>query len=172
MPHRARIAAVAFEPDGSPDAALAAVAREMWARGAAVGGVLHRHGPPDAAGHRPLRLHMPHGGRRRREDLLVAEPGPPQDARAFERAAWELRAAIRLRCDLLLVARFERRGAAGDAMRDALADAVRADAPLLVGVRADLLGEWDMFLGAPTRRLPPIAEALVAWAEERVREPA
>lgn len=170
MPHH-RVAAVAFPPRSPPDAALDALSREMWARGAVVGGVLQRRGPPDASGRRPLWLRALRGGRAHRLDRPETRGGCGLDPDALDRAAAELREAVRAGCDLLLVARFGRREAAGGGMREAIGEAVRAEAPLLVGVRADLLAEWDAFLGAPCRRLPPLPEALAAWAEERVREP-
>lgn len=158
MPNgRPRVAAVPYRQP--PDAAMAALAREMWRRGAVVGGLLHRLGPPPEGGGEPAaHLDSLRGGRSHRLDLEGA----------LDRAAQDLRDAVRARCDLLLVGRFGPREA--ERLRECIAEAARGPSPLVVAVAEEHLGTLARLLGEPPQRVPPLAEALLAWAEERVRE--
>jgi len=127
---QARVATIVFSEGHAPSAALAALARGMWERGAVLAGSLDPAEPP----------------------LAETEAG--------------LRAALRARCDLLILARFP------GGLRAELAAALLSGTPMVVGVSEGRLAEWEGVLGATPRRVPPLPEALLAWAERALREPA
>ena len=77
------------------------------------------------------------------------------DTDALARAAMAFRQAALDRPDLLLAGRFGKEEAAGGGMRAEIAETLLAGVPLLVPVRADLLADWQAFLGAPSEVLAP-----------------
>jgi len=66
--------------------------------------------------------------------------------------------------DLVILPRFGEREAEGGGFRDAIARALMADIPVLVGVGAGTLPAFLDFAGGAAERVDPAPEALLAWA--------
>jgi hypothetical protein len=77
--------------------------------------------------------------------------------------------AIEDRVDLVVMNRFGRAESLGGGLLTSLTSAVAAEVPVLTAVRAPYDMAWAQFHGGLGRELPPVLEAIVAWADGVVR---
>lgn len=161
-----RAAAVVYTREDGVDTALAAAVQVMSQAGMVIGGLLQRVGKQIAPGKQQMLVRvLPHG-----ETICLSDPRGPGvqgcilDTDALAHAAMAFRHATLARPDLLLANRFGKQEAAGAGLRAELAEAIMADIPLLVPVRADMLPAWRAFLGEPAPELPPTTNAILNWA--------
>jgi nucleoside-triphosphatase THEP1 len=90
------------------------------------------------------------------------------DPDAFARIdAWVERAVLE-RVDLLIINKFGKEEAHGRGLRPAIADALIAEIPLLIGVSTQNLCEFLTFVGASATRLEPDIEAITAWCRNAI----
>jgi molybdate transport system ATP-binding protein len=170
MPVRA--AAVVYTREDDVDAVLAAAVQAMSRAGMVIGGLLQRAGRPTAPGKREMLVRILPDG----ETICLSEPRGPGvqgcvlDTDALTRAAMAFRHATLRRPDLLLANRFGKQEAAGEGLRAELAEAIMADIPLLVPVRAEMLPDWRAFFGEPAQELPPTTGAILDWAWPLARD--
>lgn len=161
-----RAAAVVYTREDGVDTALAAAVQAMSQHGIVIGGLLQRVGKQIAPGKREMLVRILPGGKM----ICLSDPRGPGvqgcilDTDALAHAAVAFRRATLARPDLLLANRFGKQEASGSGLRAELAEAIMADIPLLVPVRADMLPDWRDFLGEQARELPPTTNAILDWA--------
>jgi hypothetical protein len=161
-----RAAAVVYTREDGVDAALALAIEALSRAGIVIGGLLQRSGKQIAPTKREMLVRILPDG----DTICLSDPRGPGvqgcilDTDALARAAVAFRRATIARPDLLLANRFGKLEASGAGLRAELAEAIMADIPLLVPVRADMLPAWRDFLGEPTPELPPTADAILYWA--------
>jgi hypothetical protein len=159
-------AAVVYTREDRVDMALAAAVQAMSRAGIVIGGLLQRVGKHIAPGKREMLVQILPDG----ETICLSDPRGPGaqgcilDTDALARAAVAFRRATLTRPHLLLANRFGELEASGAGLRAELAEAIMADIPLLVPVRADMLPDWREFLGEQTPELPPTSDAILDWA--------
>ena len=169
MSRQWRCAAVVYGPGDDVDAALSAAVETLQRAGRRVGGLLQRFGARVGPDKREMLLQVLPGGAmiRLNDPRGSGVQGCILDTDALARAAMAFRQAALDRPDLLLAGRFGKEEAAGGGMRAEIAETLLAGVPLLVPVRADLLADWQAFLGAPAEVLPPDTAAILAWTGVR-----
>ena len=90
------------------------------------------------------------------------------DPDAFARIdAWVERAVLE-RVDLLIINKFGREEAHGRGLRPAIAEALIADIPLVIGVPTQNLCDFLTFVGDSATRLRPDIEAITAWCRNAI----
>jgi hypothetical protein len=163
--NRLALCTVVYRSGVSPDPALRAAAQRLAARGLAVDGLLQRgeRGTPACCGGMAF-VAIASG----RSVAALSDRGPLArgcriDLDGLETAAGWLTDAIARRPDVLFVNRFGRQEAEGRGLRGEIAGALLADVPLVIAVNADLLPDWETFLGEAARPTAPEADDIVAW---------
>jgi nucleoside-triphosphatase THEP1 len=92
------------------------------------------------------------------------------DPDAFARIdAWVERAVLE-RVDLLIINKFGREEAHGRGLRPAIAEALIAEIPLVIGVSTQNLCEFLTFVGDSAARLGPDIEAIMAWCRNSIEQ--
>jgi len=90
------------------------------------------------------------------------------DPDAFARIdAWVERAVLE-RVDLLIINKFGREEAHGRGLRPAIAEALIADIPLVIGVSTQNLCDFLTFVGDSATRLSPDVEVITAWCRTAI----
>ena len=136
-----------------------------------VGGLLQRAGEPGPEGKRSLWLQDIASGAWRRIDP-PSGPGAASgvaDAAALAAAACDLRRVAESTADVAVIHRFGPAEAEGRGLRAEIAEVMAAAIPVLIAVRADLLGAWATFLGTPAMLLPPGPQPILSWIRPLVR---
>ena len=88
---------------------------------------------------------------------------------ALAAAACDLRRVAESTADLRSSTGSGRRKRKGEELRAEIAEVMAAAIPVLIAVRADLLGAWATFLGTPAMRLPPGPQPILSWIRPLVR---
>jgi len=165
-----RIGAVVYDDGLFGDALIAQCATDLVASGYRLGGVVHsnthRHGRrrcdiyvKDLLGGDEIKISLDRGNEAR---------GCRFDPDAFARInAWVERAVLE-RVDLLIINKFDREEAHGRGLRPAIADALIADIPLVIGVSTRNLCDFLTFIGDSATRLRPNIEAITAWCRNAI----
>jgi nucleoside-triphosphatase THEP1 len=160
-----RIGAVVYDDGLFGDALIGQCAADLVASGCRLGGVVqsnaHRRGRrrcdmyvKDLLGGDEIKISLDRGNEAR---------GCRLDPDAFARIdAWVGRAVLE-RVDLLIINKFGREEAHGRGLRPAIAEALIADIPLVIGVSAQNLRDFLTFVGDLATRLRPDIEAITAW---------
>ena len=81
--------------------------------------------------------------------------------------AWVERAVLE-RVDLLIINKFGKEEAHGRGLRQAIAEALIAEIPLVIGVSTRNLCDFLTFIGRSGTRLRPDAEAITAWCRNAI----
>jgi nucleoside-triphosphatase THEP1 len=90
------------------------------------------------------------------------------DPDAFARIdAWVERAVLE-RVDLLIINKFGKEEAHGRGLRPAIAEALIAEIPLVIGVSTQNLCDFLTFVGDSTTRLRPDMKAITAWCRNAI----
>lgn len=160
-----RIGAVVYDDGLFGDALIGQCAADLVASGCRLGGVVqsnaHRRGRrrcdmyvKDLLGGDEIKISLDRGNEAR---------GCRLDPDAFARIdAWVERAVLE-RVDLLIINKFGREEAHGRGLRPAIAEALIADIPLMIGVSTQNLRDFLTFVGDLTTCLRPDIEAITAW---------
>jgi nucleoside-triphosphatase THEP1 len=163
--------AVVVDDDGlSRDALIARCAAGLLASGHRLGGIVqsnpHRDGRrrcdmyvKDLLGGEEIKISLDRGNEAR---------GCRLDPDAFARIdAWVERAVLE-DVDLLIINKFGREEARGRGLRGAIAEALIAEIPLVIGVSTLNLTEFLTFAAASATRLSPDFEAITAWCRNTI----
>ncbi|MGC2812116.1 MAG: DUF2478 domain-containing protein, partial [Bradyrhizobium sp.] len=76
--------------------------------------------------------------------------------------------AVLERADLLIINKFGREEAHGRGLRAAIAEALIAEIPLVIGVSTQNLCDFLTFVGDSATRLTPDIEAITSWCRNAV----
>jgi len=173
-PGLSQLGVVVYDDGLFSDALIAQCAAGLVASGYRLGGVVQ------ANAHRP--------GRRRCDmfvkDLLGGDEikisldrgneasGCRLDPDAFARIdAWIERAVLE-RVDLLIINKFGKEEAHGRGLRPAIAEALIAEIPMVIGVSTRNLSDFLTFIGDSATRLTPDIGAITAWCRNAIEREA
>lgn len=160
-----RIAYVTLSGRGLIDDCLAEAVAELEARGMRLAGTV-RVLPSDPRSHAcdmDVRV-LPDGPSRRiSQPLGTLSTGCRLDTEAIETLSFAVEQRV-LGADLLVINKFGKQEAAGRGLCQAIASAVEADIPVLVGVNGLNLPEFLSFVGPDARQLGGTPEEILAWA--------
>jgi len=162
----ARVGVLLIDASEEVNIVMAEAVALLRARGVAVGGLLQRFGERLASGKYSVWLDDVMSGRVIRLDLPRG-PGARActlDPSALADAAWLLRRAATVGCNVVFVPRFGSVEAEGGGMRMEIAEAVLSGAVVIIGVRPALLPDLELFLGGPETVLRPSAASVAGWA--------
>jgi len=169
-PHLSQIGVVVYDVGLIRDALIAQCAAGLVASGYRLGGVVqsnaHRDGRrrcdmyvKDLLGGDEIKISLDRGNEAR---------GCRLDPDAFARIdAWVERAVLE-RVDLLIINKFGREEAHGRGLRPAIAEALIAEIPLVIGVSTQNLCDFLTFVGEPATRLRPDIEAITSWCRNAI----
>lgn len=169
-----RLAGVVYAGDFEIEPVLAEVcARLRAAAKIRLGGVLPRYGDLLANGRHEMLLDDLTTGAAISisQQLGAGAESCILDVDGLTRARLAILAAVESGVDLLLAGKFAKQEAAGHGVREEIGAAMVADIPTLVVLREGQLGPWSEFVGDEWSRLPPEADAILAWVD-RVTAPA
>ena len=154
------------ESGASIDAAFAALARTLAAEGRHVAGAVQVTERDGAGRLARMELHLlpDFTPVDIAQKLGASAAGCRLDPGALEQATEAISRRIGTGADLLIVPRFGEREADGGGYRDAIATALMAEVPVLVGVSPAWQTAFDDFAGGTAERLPPEPGALRTWA--------
>ena len=165
-----RIGAVVHDDGLFGDALIAQCAAGLVASGYRLGGVVqsnaHRRGRrrcdmyvKDLLGGDEIKISLDRGNEAR---------GCRLNPDAFARIdAWVERAVLE-RVDLLIINKFGKEEAHGRGLRQAIAEALIADIPLVIGVSTQNLRDFLTFVGDLAARLRPDIEVITAWCRNAI----
>jgi Protein of unknown function (DUF2478) len=165
-----RIGVVVYDDGLLGDALIAQCAAGLVASGYRLGGVVqsnaHRRGRrrcdmylKDLSGGGEIKISLDRGNEAR---------GCRLDPDAFARIDAWVECAVRERVDLLIINKFGREEARGRGLRPAIADALIAEIPLLIGVSTRNLCDFLTFVGDSATRLRPDVGAITAWCRNEI----
>jgi nucleoside-triphosphatase THEP1 len=169
-PGLSQIGLVVYDDGLFADALIARCAAALVASGYRLGGVVqsnaHRHGRrrcdmyvKDLLGGDEIKISLDRGNEAR---------GCRLDPDAFARIdAWVERAVLQ-RVDLLIINKFGREEAHGRGLRPAIAEALIAEIPLVIGVSTRNLCDFLTFVGDSAARLRLDIEAMTAWCRNTI----
>ena len=173
-----RVAAVLYGPQDDVDSLLAAFADDLVRSGERIGGVVQRN-VRDGGG---CQVGMEAVDLMTGAEISICQPlgrgamACKLDAAGLADAAVAVSRAIAAGVDLVVINKFSKQEAAGEGLRDELADAIAAGIPVLTAVPDKCLGAWTDFSGGIGTRLPCDRDAIARWwrdlssREGRVRE--
>ncbi|MEE4187403.1 MAG: DUF2478 domain-containing protein [Roseobacter sp.] len=174
MTHRAQlpIAAIVGHAPGGVDATLVCVAADLMARGVRVAGAV-QHNIERPARRCGMTLEILPGGARFEisEDRGILSLGCRLDAAGLAGAVHALEQSMRAPYDMMVLNKFGIREVEGEGFRPALAEAIMADVPVLVGVARSKHAALEAFIGAPVQILPPCHTRVLDWASEALKCP-
>lgn len=156
---------------GDTDLLLARLAERLLADGVrAIGAVQINEGCEDS--HRcdmDLKI-LPDGPVFRISQSLGKEArGCRLDPAALELAVAEVGKGMAIGADILIINKFGKHEAGGRGFREAIAEALSRDIPVLVGVNALNEPAFTEFTGGIASRIEPQAETLWQWASDATR---
>jgi nucleoside-triphosphatase THEP1 len=165
-----QIGVVAHDDGLVRDALLAQCAASLVASGSRLGGVVQSNAPrpgrrrcdmyvKDLLGGEEIKISLDRGDEAR---------GCRLDPDAFARIDGWIERAVREGVDLLIVNKFGKEEASGRGLRAVLAEALIAEAPLLIGVAPANLRHFLTFVGGSAVRLEPDIGAMTAWCRNAI----
>ena len=169
-PGLSQVGVVVYDSGLVGDALIAQCAADLVVSGYRLGGVVQsnkqRHGRrrcdmyvKDLLGGDEVKISLDRGNGAR---------GCRLDPDAFARIdAWVERAVL-ARVDLLIINKFGKEEAHGRGLRPAIAEALIAEIPLMIGVSTQNLCDFKTFVGDEATRLRPDIEAIAAWCRNAI----
>ncbi len=162
----ARVGVLLIDASDEVNTVMAEAVALLRGRDVAIGGLLQRFGERLASGKHSvwlddvltgqvIRLDQPRGPGARACTL---------DSSALADAAYLLRRAATVGCNVIFVPRFGSVEAEGGGLRVEIAEAVLSGAVVIIGVRPALLPDLELFLGGPGTVLLPSAASVAGWA--------
>ena len=158
---------------GDMDLLLAQLAQRLSARGVTCAGVVQRNvdcGPERKC---DMDLTVLHSGEvlRISQSLGLGARGCRLDPAALEQAVAATSQALDT-ADLLLVNKLGKHEAQGRGFRPLIGEAMAADLPVLCGLNGANLAAFQEFTGGLAVEVAPDLDALMAWAEAQISQPA
>jgi len=144
-----RVAAILYGPKDDVDSLLAGFAQDLVRAGERIGGVVQRN-LKDGAG---CQIGMQAIDLMTGREISICQPlgsgamACKLDSAGLAEAAVAVTRAIAADVDLVVVNKFSKQEAAGDGLRDELADAIAAGIPVLTAVPDKCLAAWNAFTG-------------------------
>jgi nucleoside-triphosphatase THEP1 len=169
-----KLAAVLGSSAGDGDRFLTQIARDLAARGLRVGGVVQSNPSRPDQDRCAMML----------EELTTASKIPISqnlgresrgcrlDTGALEHAATLVECSIARGLDIVVLNKFGRREVEGGGFRQAIALAIEADIPVLVGLNHGNIDAWEAFTGSEGTLLPLDTSAVGAWIATQLTAPA
>ncbi|WP_029059543.1 DUF2478 domain-containing protein [Stappia stellulata] len=150
---------------GDTDLLLFDLSRRLLEKGIRATGVVQINAERDDAGPCDMDVQvLPEGPVIRISQSLGREArGCRLDPAALERAVGLVEARLASGADCLIVNKFGKHEAEGRGFRTAIAEALSADMPVLVGLNALNAEAFHQFSGGPATELPANVEDLVHW---------
>jgi nucleoside-triphosphatase THEP1 len=170
-PGLSQLAVVVYDDGLFADALISQCATTLLASGLRLGGVVqsnpHRHGRRrcdmyvrDLLGGAEIKISFDRGNEAR---------GCRLDPDAFARiGAWVERAVLE-RVDLLIINKFGKEEAHGRGLRAAIAEALIAEIPLVIGVSTQNVCDLLSFVGDSPTLLRPEVRAITAWCWKAIK---
>jgi nucleoside-triphosphatase THEP1 len=144
-----RVAAILYGPKDDVDSLLAGFAQGLVGAGERIGGVVQRN-LKDGAG---CQIGMQAIDLMTGREISICQPlgrgamACKLDSAGLAEAAVAVTRAIAADVDLVVVNKFSKQEAAGEGLRDELADAIAAGIPVLTAVPEKCLAAWTAFTG-------------------------
>lgn len=163
-----RVAAILYGPREDVDALLADFAQGLVRSGERIGGIVQRNvkdGGGCSVGMQAIDLMT---GR----EISICQPlgsgatACRLDAAGLAEAAVAVARAIEANVDLIVINKFSKQEAAGEGLRDELAEAIAAGIPVLTAVPEKCLEEWKTFSGDIGTMLACDRKAVEGWWRE------
>ena len=150
---------------GDVDLLLHAVAEDLRANGARASGIVQINTECASGGPCDMDVRvLPDGPVLRISQSLGAEArGCRLDPDALEQAVGLVEADLRKGAQCLLINKFGKHEASGRGFRDAIAEAMAADIPVLVGLNPLNQEAFETFTEGMARRLPADRERITDW---------
>lgn len=164
----ARVAAILYRPQDDVDALLADFAQGLVRAGRRIGGIVQRN-VQDGAG---CQVGMSAVDLMTGAEISICQPlgsgatACRLDAGGLAEAAVAVAHAIKANVDLVVINKFSKQEAAGEGLRDELADAIAAGLPVLTAVPEKCLEDWTAFTGGIGTTLPCDRGAIEGWWRE------
>ncbi len=160
-----RVAAIVYRSKDDVDTLLADFAQGLVRAGERVGGIV-QHNVKDGGG---CQVGMEAIDLMSGRAISICQPlgsgamACKLDAAGLAEAAVAVARAIEAGVDLIVINKFSKQEAAGEGLRDELADAIAAGIPVLTAVPEKCLDAWSAFSGDIGTRLPCERQAMEAW---------
>jgi molybdate transport system ATP-binding protein len=144
-----RVAAILYKPQDDLDTLLADFAQELVQRGERIGGIVQRN-VKDGAG---CQVGMQAIDLMTGRAISICQPlgsgamACKLDAAGLAEASVAVACAIKQHVDLIVINKFSKQEAAGQGLRDELADAIAAGTPVLTAVPEKCFEAWIAFTG-------------------------
>ena len=169
-PDLKQIGVVVYDGGLVRDALMAQCAAALVVSGCRLGGVVqsipHRHGRrrcdmyvKDLLGGDKIKISLDRGNGAR---------GCRLDPDAFARIDGWVERAVLERVDLLIINKFGKEEVHGRGLRPAIAEALIAEIPLVIGVSTQNLCDFLTFVGDSATRLGPDIEAITVWCRNAI----
>ena len=157
---------------GDTDLILARVAATLLSRGYRVRGTVQINTDRADAGPCDMDVRILPAGPviRISQSLGRASRGCRLDPSALEAAVGHVTASFAPGVDCLILNKFGKHEAEGRGFRDLIAEAVMQDIPVLVGTNGLNAKAFMDFSGGLAAELPPVAEGLLSWLEDRLKQ--
>jgi molybdate transport system ATP-binding protein len=163
-----RIAAILYRPQDDVDTMLADFAQGLVRSGERVGGIVQRN-VKDGGG---CQVGMQAVDLMTGREISICQPlgsgamACKLDAAGLAEAAVAVARAVEADVDLIVINKFSKQEAAGEGLRDELADAIAADIPVLTAVPEKCLDAWRTFTGDVGTTLLCDRQVIEAWWRE------
>lgn len=163
-----RVAAILYRPQDDLDALLADFAQDLVRTGERIGGIVQRNikdGGGCQVGMQAIDLMT---GR----EISICQPlgsgamACKLDAAGLADASVAVASAIAQNVDLIVINKFSKQEAAGQGLRDELADAIAAGIPVLTAVPEKCLEAWISFTGGIGTTLLCERQVIEAWWQD------
>lgn len=163
-----RVAAILYRPQDDVDGLLADFALSLARSGERIGGIVQRNvkdGSGCQVGMQAIDLMT--GG-----EVSICQPlgsgamACKLDAAGLAEAAVAVTRAIAADVDLIVINKFSKQEAAGEGLRDEIADAIAAGIPVLTAVPEKCLEAWDDFTGGIGTSLLCERGAIEGWWQD------
>lgn len=164
------LAAVVYESGEAGDLLLTEVADALTGQGLRLAGMVQANRPAPERCACAMSLRDLASGREIpiSQDLGREARGCRLDAAALEEAAGLIEASLAEAPELLILNKFGKREAEGGGFRAAIAKAVEAGIPVLIGVNGANLPAWEAFAERDALMLPGERGAILDWAGRAV----
>ncbi|MCU4179165.1 DUF2478 domain-containing protein [Bosea sp. BH3] len=168
------LAAIPYASGFAIDAFLQGTAARLKRRGLRLGGVVQHN--DEACDDRCMAMSLEDLANGHRfpisQELGAGAGGCHLDSAGLAAAAAAFAGALAERADLVMVNKFGKQEAAGEGLRQEIADVLLAGLPLLIAVRRDFLPAWRDFAGEDWVELPADEVLVERWVLDVVRRAA
>jgi nucleoside-triphosphatase THEP1 len=166
------LAAIQYSDGDRFDRLISLIASRLKRRGYRVGGVIQSNVMPPGECRCDMLLEELTTGQVHRisQQLGPGALGCRLDTSIFENVAARVEASLLEGLDILVVNKFGKQEAEGRGLRDAIANAVTAGIPVLVGLNRAYVSAWCEFCGGQGQFIEADEAAVNAWLEGHLPE--